>query len=137
MTVLDELTKVLIGLTEGNWCIWYCDPKEKEAANQLVKMGLVILETNEPKESGEAPVGAWKLNQGIKDKILQLGATQLLAETKSQDTKLPQDEKLLEFVQRLTARLNTPEGEQKLVQAMKETNLRSKLLSKHKRPKGS
>lgn len=78
---MDKLTKVLIGLADhdGAWCILYCIPEEKEAANQLVKMGLVVLETNEPKESGDAPIGAWKLKPGVRQLVLTFGAEALLS----------------------------------------------------------
>lgn len=77
--VPDKMIKVLTGLVDGNWCIYYCDPEETKAANQLVNMGLVIRETNEPKESGDAPIGAWKLKPGVKQLILTLGAESLMS----------------------------------------------------------
>lgn len=68
----QNLINVLVILGSDNWVIWWGNPLDKEAANNLVKLGLLELETKTPKESGDAPIGAWKMKKEVKDKLILL-----------------------------------------------------------------
>lgn len=76
---MDRLTYVLASLAADNWVLLWSRTEDKEAADQLVRMGLVVLENEEPKRSGDAPVGAWKLKPGVKNLILVSGAEALMS----------------------------------------------------------
>lgn len=78
---MKEFTKtinVLIALVENQWISYFSYTEERDIANQLIDYGLVVLETQEPQRSGDAPIGAWKLLPHVRKKILNLGTKQLL-----------------------------------------------------------
>lgn len=72
----DDEIRVLQQLIEDRWIIMWCDMKEKEAADRLVKRNLVRVMGHD----SEGPPGRYELWPIIRKRIIRSGATAVFLE---------------------------------------------------------
>ncbi len=76
----QKLHDVLVTMINSSWVSFWVLKEDKNSANELLKLGLLVIEDKPPQKSGDAPLGAWKLKDDIRTKIINKGTQLLLAE---------------------------------------------------------